>query len=265
MSSTSLMKHKAVITRRKLIITLILVTIFVVTVATGFSSGTSDNTVYTANGERIVMWDELPEGGTPEDYDLLTNLKFAAQKIYTSGYFRGETNGTATANVGLGIKYTQNVHNVRVVKGDTIFSEAISSSSLKNVAEQKYHHGDTILFRPSKSVNGDTATYSDEVVKMSTEAFLAAYGVKPNELTTYCIQPETILSVSDDNVLVKDSANADGSEDGDDNDEYVYQFEVPTTLVADENGIYRFTLVLDTAGSTKYNRNEVRTLASADS
>lgn len=267
MSSTSLMKHKAAITRRKLIITLILVTILVVTFATGFSSGTNDNTVYTANGERVVMWKELPESGTPEDYDLLTNLRFAAQKIYTSGYFRGETNGTATANVGLGIKYTQNVHNVRVVKGDTIFSEAISSSSLKNVAEQKYHHGDTILFRPSKSVSGDEATYSDEVVKMSLESFLAAYGVKPNELTSFYIQPETILSATDDNVLVKEPANADGSDEDskDDADNYDYPFEVPSTLVADENDIYRFTLELDKAGSTKYNRNEVRTLASADS
>ncbi len=268
MSSTSLMKHKSVITRRRLIITFILATILTVSVMTGFSKGGPvDNNVYSSDGERIIMWEELPESGSPEDYDLLTNLKYTAQRIYTTSYFRGETKGDVVANVGMGIKYTQNVHNMRVVKGDTIFSEAISSSSLKSVAEQKYYYGDTILFRPSTSIKGDTATFSETVGKLERDAYFAAYGVIPNELSKHCINADSILSVTDDNVAVKSSANAEptgesgsGSESGD----VHYAFEVPTNLVADANGIYRFTLELNPDESTKFYRNEVRTMASAD-
>lgn len=239
----------------------IMCTILVVSIMTGFSSGLStDHNVYVSE-DRIVMWEELPDSGTPEDYDLVSNLKYTAQKIYTASYFKGETRGAVIANLGLGIKYTQNVHNIRVVKGDKIFSEAISSSSMKSVAEQKYLNGDNILFRPAVKVNGDSAQYSDAVSKMEKDVYYARYGIKPNELTKEQINNSVILSARDDNA-VRAAAGAKNS-DGNAEDEPL-TIDVPQTLVRGDDGYYRFTLELDPYESTKYSRNEVRTLAGAD-
>lgn len=263
----SLMKRKPTYTKRRLTIIFIMMTLLSVSVMTGFSKGTaSDPTVYTQNG-RIVMWEELPQSGTPEDYDLLTNLRFAAQKLYTASYFRGDTVGKVIANVGLGIKYTQNVHNTRYVKGDTIFAQAISSSSLKSVAEQKFYRLDTepdetVLFRPSSSIKGENVTWADSVSKFAKEDYYNAYGVVPNELVKHCINQDTILSVADENARTKAAANSKHDEETEKDD--AVTFDVPTTLVKGDDGNYTFSLTLDAAESTKYYRNEVRTLASAD-
>lgn len=263
----SLMTRKPTYTRRRWAIIIIMMTLLSVSVMTGFSKGTaSDPNVYRQNG-RIVMWEELPQSGTPEDYDLLTNLRFAAQKLYTASYFRGDTVGKVIANVGLGIKYTQNVHNTRYVKGDTIFAQAISSSSLKSVAEQKFYRLDTepdetVLFRPSSSIKGENVTWADSVSKFAKEDYYNAYGVVPNELVKHCIDQDTILSVADENARTKAAANSKHDEETE-KDEAV-TFDVPTTLVKGDDGNYTFSLTLDAAESTKYYRNEVRTLASAD-
>ncbi len=206
------------------------------------------------------MWEELPASGKPTDYDLISNLKFTAQRLYTTSYFHGETIGDVIANVGMGIKYTQNVHNYRVVKGDTIFAEAISSSSLKSVAEQKYFKGDTILYRPAASIKGENVTWSDNVGKMENDDFFRAYGVIPNELTKYALNNDSIIKVVDNNALEKSAANDDGTGEGAPD----IKFDIPSNLVADENGHYSFTVTVDPNEATKFYRNEVRTLAGAD-
>lgn len=260
--TTSLMKRKPTYTKRRLIIIFIMMTLLSVSVMTGFSKGlNSDNRIYRPDG-RIVMWEDLPQSGTPEDYDLLTNLRFAAQKLYSSSYFRGDTVGKVIANVGLGIKYTQNVHNTRYVKGDTLFAQAISSSSLKSVAEQKFYKGDTILFRPSASINGENVAWADSVGKFESQAYYDAYGVVPNELVKHQIDQTTIISVADENALKKGAARSKHDEEAE--KDAAVTFDVPTTLVKGDDGNYTFSLTLDAEQSTKYYRNEVRTLASAD-
>ncbi|MCM1367670.1 MAG: hypothetical protein NC184_02520 [Roseburia sp.] len=271
MTNQSLMKPKSVLTKRRKVIAFLLATILTVAIVTGFSSGfDSDGTIYTPDGERIVMWDALPSSGSPEDYDLISNIKYAAQRIYTAKYFKGVTDGKVVANVGLGIKYTQNVHNTRVVKDGKVFSEAISSSAAKSVAEQKYIEGTTVLYRPSTSINGGSATFADSVYKMPMEEFYRSYGSVPVELSKYIINEQTILSVTDENASARSSVNAArrnaaesaDSENGEDG--AAVKFEVPQSLVADENGHYRVTLELDATEASKYYRNEVRTLGGAD-
>lgn len=232
---------------------------------TGFSSGlNSDSTIYTPDGERIVMWQELPSSGTPEDFDLLTDLRYSAQKLYTSKYFKGESQGDVIANVGMGIKYTQHVHNTRIVKDGVIFSEAISSSSLKSVADQRYIDGDNVLIRPASSISGGNASFGSTVNKIPLETYYARYGARANELSKYVINNSTIKSVKDENAgKAQKNAERDGTgeEQGTDGE---ITFDVPQKLIADEDGNYKFTLTLDPTESTKYYRNEVRTLASAD-
>jgi len=246
-------------TKRRLITAFILCTIMAVAIMTGYSSGIGgDTTVYTPDGERIVAWQELPESGSPSDFDLFTDLKYAAQKIYTSEFFKAETTGKVIANVGMGIKYTQNVHNKRIVKDGAVFSEAISSSSLKSVADQIYIEGDAILVRPADKINGDSAVFADSVYGLDRQTFYERYGVIPNELCKYVIDETTVLSVRDENTAVKTAAAAaeNGSRE--------ITAEVPEKLVADENGHYRFTLELDPDKATRYYRNEVRTRGGAD-
>lgn len=268
MSNQSLMKPKSVLTKRRKVIAFLLATILTVAVVTGFSSGfSSDGTIYTPDGERIVMWEPIPSSGAPEDYDLLSNVKYTAQRIYTASYFKGVTDGKVVANVGMGIKYTQNVHNTRVVKGDKVFSEAISTSAAKSVAEQKYIERDVVLYRPATSISGNSASYADSVYKMPMEEYYRSYGAVPNELSKYIINEKTILSVKDDNALTRSALNAPANADGDENpdaDGSSVTFHVPQTLVADEDGNYSVTLELDPVESTKYYRNEVRTLGGAD-
>lgn len=266
MSNTSLTRNKSPFTRRRLIIVFILCTIMTVGIVTGFTGDFfSDPNIYTPNGERVVMFDNVPTSGTPNDYDLVSNVKYTAQKLYMSSYFGGETIGKVVANVGMGIKYTQNVHNTRVVKGKEIFSEAISSSSLKSVAEQKYILGDVVLYRAADKISGNSATFVNSASKLSIENYYAAYGVKPNELSKYNISESTILSVIDENAVGSSNviyAAANTAATADESNAPAY--EVPSNLVADENGHYKVTLVLDPTASTKYYRNEVRTLAGAD-
>ena len=254
-----LIKKRAPFSRRHLSIIFILLTITALFVLMGFSiNKMADTEVYVPDGNNPnIMHSTVPNDGTrPSDHNALDTLSYAAERIYSSSYFKGETIGTVVSDVGI-IKHLQNVHNVRVVKGDYIFAEAISSSTLKSVAEQKFFAGkDTILYRPATKVNDGSATFADSCSKIGLDDFYARYGVIPNEITKHIINTETILSIHDDNAAVKKSLNSDG--DGD------VLFEIPQTLVPDDDGYYRFTLVLDPDGATKFYRNEVMTLAGAN-
>ena len=252
-----LIKKRAPFSRRHLSIIFILLTITALFVLMGFSiNKMADTEVYVPDGNNPnIMHSTVPSDGTrPSDHNALDTLSYAAERIYSSSYFKGETIGTVVSDVGI-IKHLQNVHNVRVVKGDYIFAEAISSSTLKSVAEQKFFAGkDTILYRPATKVNDGSATFADSCSKIGLDDFYARYGVIPNEITKHIINTETILSIRDDNAAVKKSLNSDGD----------VLFEIPQTLVPDDDGYYRFTLVLDPDGATKFYRNEVMTLAGAN-
>ena len=76
---------------------------------------------------------------------VLQNMKF----------YSSETTGSVLAKVGF-IEYTQTVHDKKTKKDQTIFTEAISLSSLKKVAEQKYFENDAVLLRKAERFDGDT-------------------------------------------------------------------------------------------------------------
>ncbi|MCH5350740.1 MAG: hypothetical protein J1F39_02070 [Clostridiales bacterium] len=255
-----LIKKRAPFSRRHLSIIFILLTIAALFVLMGFSMSAMDGTtVYVPDGDTPnIMHTAVPtDGSRPSDHNALESLSYAAERIYSSSYFKGETIGTVISDVGL-IKHLQNVHNIRVVKGGYIFAEAISSSTLKSVGEQKFFAGkDTILYRPATKVGDGVATFSDKCSRMGLDDFYSSYGVIPNEITKHIINTEVIQSIQDDNALVKPAANSDGEDDG-------VLLEVPEKLMQGDDGYYRFTLNLDPDGATKFYRNEVMTLAGAN-
>ncbi len=280
MKPKSLMKRSAFASRRKVLL-YVLTAILAVSIVGAWGVSDGIPTVPVA-GERIVMWQELPASGTPEDYDLLTNLKFASQRIYTASYFRSETYGTVEGK-SAGIPITQTVRNTRVKKrdperGDIIFAEAISTSSLVDSYEQQYSEGDIVFTRQRKSGEGSDTVWEDKATHLSLAAYSERYGTIPKELSKYVIGYTadmqnagktvfTVLSARDDNAVTKAAATAAATPAaGGDNkingeDGAVAPIDVPQTLVADENGHYTFTVELDPLNSTKYYRNEVKTRA----
>lgn len=245
--------------RRKVII-YILTCILILGIVAGFTNTfITDNRKFSAPwGETIVMEAEPPATGTPEDYDLISNLKFTAYKLHHASYFRGETVGDVVADIKLG-SYRQSIHNTRYVQGgNKVLAETISSSSLKSLAEQKYAEDGIIIYRPSVSIGGSSATFSSTAYQMSYEEYSTKYGSVPNQLTKYIIKDNTVIGCADENAMYKPAANAaEDSEGG-------FDFYVPEGLTRGGDGLFRFSLVLDPLESTLYYRNEVRTLGGAD-
>lgn len=257
MSSTLLNKKSSLRSRRNIII-YIIVTILILGIVAGFTNTFhSDNRKFAAGwGETIVMESEPPSTGTPSDYDLISNLKYTAYKIHHSTYFRGVTEGKISADIGIG-SYTQSLTNTRVVYNQNIvFTETISTSKLKSLAEQKYADNGIIIYRPADKIDGNKVTFASRAAQMSYDDYSKKYGLVPNQLSKYIINEKTILSVKDENAQKSYALNGDG--DGD------FAFDVPDRLVPNSDGNYVFTLTLDPTESTLYYRNEVRTLGGAD-
>lgn len=258
MSNKLLAKKSTLISRRNVVIYMVTI-ILILGIVAGFTNtfNTDNRRFASAWGETIVMESPVPETGTPEDHNLLDNLRFAAYKLHHASSFRGDTDGRVDADIGIG-SYTQYLTNTRIVyKTNTVFTETISSSSMVSLAEQKYADNGIIIYRPSTKISGNKATFSSKAMPMSYENYSEKYGSVPNQLSKYIINEKTILSVKDDNASVKGALNSSDS-DGD------ISFSVPEALVADADGNYSFTLTLDPKESSLYYRNEVRTLAGAD-
>ncbi|MCH5156056.1 MAG: hypothetical protein J1F69_05555 [Clostridiales bacterium] len=233
-------------------------TILILGIVAGFTNTfETDNRRFAASwGETIVMEAEPPTHGTPSDYDLLSNLKYTAYKIHHSRYFRGDTDGKVMADIGIG-SYTQYLTNTRVVYNqNTVFTETISSSKLKSLAEQKYADNGIIIYRPADKIDGKKTKFSSKAMQMSYGEYSKKYGAVPNQLSKYIINEKTIISVKDENAGKAQSLN--GDDDGD------VKFDVPERLVPNADGNYVFTLTLKPLESTLYYRNEVRTLGGAD-
>ncbi len=292
MKQKSLMHRSAFMKRRKILAFLFATMVAVILVGGwGASSGGGISTIAPKANERIVMWADVPADGSPEDYDLLSNLRFAAQKLYTSNFFRGESQGDVNAKVGP-IPYNQHLNNMRMVKGDTVFAQTISTSSLVDSLEQQYSESDAIFMRKHESIskNGEVK-WKNTASQMSMETYNSKYGTIPRELSKYIIgytanedpsvgaigeEVLTIEGCRDENAATKSAVNADGDRvpDSDESSEKDFDingsgeleigFDVPQTLVAGADGLYKFTLYLNPINSTKYYRNEVQTRADAN-
>lgn len=184
--------------------------------------------------DNIVALKEVPASGTPSDYSPIDNVAFANWILTHASYFQGTSNGEVMAKVGF-INYNQTVYGLRKRSGEALFTQSISTSSMKNIAEQQYISGDTYLYRPGAKVKGNSAEFGD-VYLSSGDAYLLKYGMPPFELCKYVLTEETVLSASVD--------------------------AFPSTP---GGGDYTFTFAVDAAKATEYYQNEVRTLSGSSS
>lgn len=172
----------------------------------------------------IARPDGDPSGQSAED-NLYICMGVMAQETY-----RSRTTGTADAKIGF-INYTQKIKNERVVTADSVFTEAVSTSALKKMGEQKYYKNGAILVRYADSVSGDgTAAWGESIVGISKEDCEAAYGQDPRNLTNYVVSRDTVQNA----VMEK---KADGS--------------------------YAVTFDLEPEGASAYYKRQVRTYGGA--
>lgn len=164
-----------------------------------------------------------PSGQTAED-----NL-YICMGVMQQTTYRSITTGTAKAKVGF-IDYTQQVHNERVVTADSVFTEAVSTSLLKNMGEQKYFKDGAILVRYAASVNAEHTQWSDDIIAISQEAYAAAYGQDPRNLTNYVVSEDTVQNA---------------------------------VMEQNDDGTYAITFDLEPEGASTYYKRQVRTYGGA--
>ena len=164
-----------------------------------------------------------PSGQTAED-----NL-YICMGVMQQTTYRSVTTGTAKAKVGF-IDYTQQVHNERVVTDDSVFTEAVSTSLLKNMGEQKYFKNGAILVRYAASVNAEHTEWSDDIIAISQEDYEAAYGQDPRNLTNYVVSEDTVLNA---------------------------------VMEQNDDGTYAITFDLEPEGASAYYKRQVRTYGGA--
>ncbi len=181
------------------------------------------------SGNLVITMDK-PQSGTPMDYTPIQNLAIANKVFMGYTSFKGTATGKVVAKVGM-IKYNQNMKNVRKKSGSSYFMQAVSYSSLKKVAFQRYLDGSNFLYRKGSNVTKSmTATWSDSITAFTKDEYLAKYGTMPNEIYKYDINEDTIIS---------------------------------SNFVEEENGIYTYEFELKVI-SAKYYSREVATVGGAD-
>ena len=151
-----------------------------------------------AYGYTTTTMSRPTDGTTIDDYNSYDNLAIVAG-VMANADFNGVTEGEVKAKVAF-INYTQDVYNIRTIIGDEGFQQAISTSSLKSVAIQKYFlfAEDKALTRNPDKINGKDTTWLDETPQVySTNQYLNIYGWLPNQISSYILCKESILEISD--------------------------------------------------------------------
>ena len=206
------MKKKKII-KRIVIISLILIAITAGLIKFLLPSGAT-NAPLDNNGLKTTTI-EKPKSGSPLDYSYNENLYIAAWVIENASSYEAHTEGTAVAK-SLGITVNQSINDKRVKSDGIIFTEAISYSSFKAVAEQRFFSPNQILLRLGKAKNATTVTWKDSVKSFTTAEFDEEYGSYPNSISKYICTDDTIINSA---YLGKDE-----------NGYYVFEYELETEI-----------------------------------
>ena len=186
--------------KKKLIFVLIILVIIAsaIGITSYINSKTHNKGPVSAFGYTTTTLDKPTDGTTLEDYNNYDNLAIVAG-LMTKSDFHGVTTGEVTAKVAF-INYKQDVYNIRTIIGDEGFQQAISTSSLKSVAIQKYFsfNEEKVLTRNPDKINGKDTTWLNETPSVySNKQYLDIYGWLPNQISSYILCKESIIEISD--------------------------------------------------------------------
>lgn len=214
--------------KKKLFISLVSVIVLGLGVAAymiiGNATAGSETISAPSATQNMVM--EKPSGKSVTDLDPKQNLYIAQGELKRAGSFKGVSNGST---VSAGVE--QKVYSRRVVKGDTVFKESVSASSMVQVGEQRMAHGESYVIRPASSITSiDQFSFGDTASRVSKAAFEDRYGCRGTEMSSYILNDETIVSA-------------------------VYNGYDEAT------GLYSFTYALDNDAATYFILHEMRTNA----
>ena len=186
--------------KKKLIFVLIILVIIAsaIGVTSYINSKTHNKGPVSAFGYTTTTLDKPTDGTTIKDYNNYDNLAIVAG-LMTKNDFHGVTTGEVKAKVAF-INYKQDVYNIRTIIGDEGFQQAISTSSLKSVAIQKYFsfNEEKVLTRNPDKINGKDTTWLNETPSVySNKQYLDIYGWLPNQISSYILCKESIIEISD--------------------------------------------------------------------
>lgn len=167
------------------------IAIFLVT--TLFFSGDTIGNHAEATGLTTTL-KQTPTNSTPDKETDLDNLAYLAYNISINKSFKSESHGTATSKV-LGIPYVQQIHDSRVVKGEYMYQQTISCSSMVSFGLERFYFDDKIIRREGKPTDTDNVTWNEEAKDAITYKLAKeTYGLTPNEISPYIICKESVLS-----------------------------------------------------------------------
>lgn len=219
------MKHK-----KKKIFIAVALTLIIATAAFLFFACQSHESGYAPPPDDVHTVTATPpsDGSTPEDYEGLENLAFMAGRLAAREYYHSENNGLVDTIANQTVVGSKDYY-----KG-LLITQSISTSAFVNVAEQKFFGDGKVVVRGPASGKNDwngihTQWSDDEPIAVYDEAqYEEAYGLWASEFSDYVMNEETVIDVSELNVL------------GD--------------------GLYSQTFTLDPASATYYYKHQMMTM-----
>ncbi|MBQ3252990.1 MAG: hypothetical protein IJA65_00400 [Acholeplasmatales bacterium] len=172
---------------------LLLVVLILLALISTSCSKENEETTFSSNGEPIYIdYLEKPKDNTtPLDYSVLDNIRIAYGVILDNPYFKSVTTGTAITDMV--IKNKQTIYSSKVVNGNKILFESITTSDFKNEAIQRYYNGNSVNMRYGKITSTTTANWESEYEVYDYDYFSEKLGFTPNIMTGYIINDESIL------------------------------------------------------------------------
>lgn len=192
------MKHK-----KKKVIIAVIITLVVATAAFLFFACQSHESGYTPPPENVHTVTAPPptDGSTPEDYDGLDNLAFMAGRLAAREFYHTENNGLVDTIANQTVVGSKDYY-----KG-LMITQSISTSAFVNVAEQKFFGDGKVVVRGPEggksSWDGINTKWSDDepIAVYDEQQYEDTYGLWATEFSDYVMNAETILEVSELNVL----------------------------------------------------------------
>ena len=223
---------KRFFTKKKICFIAALLVIISVSMAFFISCGGDDDPPVDPPVTQDSTMLKTPTDGTnPGDYDAKTNAYYAIYTMNELDSFTTESNGQTSTKALVTVN--QKIKGSRVINNGEVYKQNVSHSSFKSVGATTFVKGDNYVIHNAKKVSSvDEVKWEDTAISVSKDTFINKFGYVPNNMTSYVLTDETIISAE---------------------------------FLGEENGIYSFIYNLDTEKSTTNLRLEMRTMAGNDS